>query len=105
MADQAQRVILEAEDQVTPIVGKANTSLGTFETKAEASRSKVIRITGSPGARLRLEHPHPRWNRGGRLQTWRGRTCRGWSWWRWSKIPSQGLRATALSEYQKHIVS
>jgi hypothetical protein len=45
MADQAERVILEAEDQVTPIVGKANTSLGSFESKAESSHGKVIRIT------------------------------------------------------------
>jgi hypothetical protein len=45
MADQAERVILEAEDQVTPIVGKANTSLGSFEEKAESSHGKVIRIT------------------------------------------------------------
>lgn len=45
MADQAERVILEAEDQVTPIVGRANASLGSFEGKAESSHGKVIRIT------------------------------------------------------------
>ena len=45
MADQAERVILEAEDQVTPIVGKANSALGSFENKAESSHGKVIRIT------------------------------------------------------------
>jgi hypothetical protein len=45
MSDQAEKIILEAEDQVTPIVGKANTSLGAFETKAESSHGKVIRIT------------------------------------------------------------
>jgi hypothetical protein len=31
MADQAERVILEAEDQVTPIVGQANAGLDSFE--------------------------------------------------------------------------
>jgi hypothetical protein len=45
MADQAERVILEAEDQVTPIVGKANAALGSFENKAESSHGKVIRIS------------------------------------------------------------
>jgi hypothetical protein len=45
MADQAERVILEAEDQVTPIVGKANDGLESFEKKAESSHGKVIRIT------------------------------------------------------------
>ena len=45
MADQAERVILEAEDEVTPVVNKANTGLDSFEKKAESSHGKVIRIT------------------------------------------------------------
>jgi len=45
MADQAERVILEAEDQVTPIVNKANAGLDSFEKKAESSHAKVIRIS------------------------------------------------------------
>ena len=45
MADQAERVILEAEDQVTPVVGQANAGLDSFEKKAESSHGKVIRIT------------------------------------------------------------
>jgi len=45
MADQAERVILEAEDQVSPIVDKANAGLDSFEKKAESSHSKVIRIS------------------------------------------------------------
>src|ERR1039457_1964715 len=45
MADQAERVILEAEDQVTPITDKANAALDGFEKKAESSHSKVIRIS------------------------------------------------------------
>src|SRR5664279_297873 len=45
MADQAERVILEAEDQVTPVVGKANAGLDSFEKKAESSHGKVIRIS------------------------------------------------------------
>ena len=45
MADQAEKVILEAEDQVTPEVGKANAALGSFENKAESSHGKVIRIS------------------------------------------------------------
>jgi hypothetical protein len=45
MADQAERVILEAEDQVTPIVDKANAGLDSFEKKAESSHGKVIRIS------------------------------------------------------------
>jgi hypothetical protein len=44
MADQAERVILEAEDLVTPVVDKANAGLDRFEQKAESSHSKVIRI-------------------------------------------------------------
>lgn len=44
MADQAERVILEAEDQVTPIVGKANASLDSFEGKATSAHTNVIRI-------------------------------------------------------------
>lgn len=46
MADQAERVILEAED--TPVlesVGRANTALDSFEKKSEASHVKVIRIS------------------------------------------------------------
>jgi hypothetical protein len=42
MADQAERVILEAEDQVSPLVDKANAGLDSFEKKAESSHSKVI---------------------------------------------------------------
>jgi hypothetical protein len=45
MADQAERVILEAEDQVTPITDKANAALDGFEKKAETSHGKVIRIS------------------------------------------------------------
>ena len=45
MADQAERVILEAEDQVTPVVGQANAGLDNFEKKAESAHGKVIRIT------------------------------------------------------------
>jgi len=45
MADQAERVILEAEDLVTPMVDKANAGLDSFEKKAESSHSKVIRIS------------------------------------------------------------
>src|SRR5664280_1261734 len=45
MADQAERIILEAEDQVTPVVGQANAGLDSFEKKAESSHGKVIRIS------------------------------------------------------------
>jgi len=45
MGDQAERVILEAEDQVTPVVDKANAGLDSFEKKAESSHGKVIRIS------------------------------------------------------------
>src|SRR5271163_4084010 len=45
MADQAERVILEAEDQVTPVVDKANAGLDRFEKQAESSHGKVIRIS------------------------------------------------------------
>src|SRR5271165_6183371 len=45
MADQAERIILEAEDQDTPVTDKANASLDGFEKKAESSHGKVIRIT------------------------------------------------------------
>jgi len=45
MGDQAERVILEAEDEVTPVVNKANAGLDSFEKKAESSHGKVIRIT------------------------------------------------------------
>jgi hypothetical protein len=46
MSDQAERVILEAEE--TPVlesVGRANTALDSFEKKAESSHGKVIRIS------------------------------------------------------------
>src|SRR5664280_1634254 len=46
MADQAERIVLEAEDQVTPVVGQANAGLDSFEKKAESAHGKVIRITG-----------------------------------------------------------
>jgi hypothetical protein len=45
MGDQAERVVLEAEDQVTPVVGQANAGLDSFEKKAESAHGKVIRIT------------------------------------------------------------
>ena len=45
MADQVERVILEAEDQVSQQVGAANASLDKFEKRAESSHQKVIRIT------------------------------------------------------------
>ena len=45
MGDQAERVILEAEDQVSPAVEKANAGLDSFEKKAESSHGKVIRIS------------------------------------------------------------
>ena len=45
MADQAERVILEAEGQVSPVVDKANAGLDSFEKKAESSHGKVIRIS------------------------------------------------------------
>src|ERR1700722_7631628 len=45
MADQAERVILEAEDQVTPVVDSANAGLDRFEKQAESSHGKVIRIS------------------------------------------------------------
>jgi len=45
MADQAERVILEAEDLVTPVVDKANAGLDSLEKKAESSHGKVIRIS------------------------------------------------------------
>jgi len=45
MADQAERVILEAEDQVSTVVDKANAGLDSFEKKAESSHAKVIRIS------------------------------------------------------------
>jgi hypothetical protein len=46
MADQAERVILEAEE--TPVlesVARANTALDSFEKKSESSHGKVIRIS------------------------------------------------------------
>jgi len=45
MADQAERVVLEAEDQVNSVVDKANAGLERFENKAESAHGKVIRIT------------------------------------------------------------
>ena len=45
MGDQAERVVLEAEDQVNPVVDKANAGLDSFEKKAESAHGKVIRIT------------------------------------------------------------
>jgi ABC-type transporter Mla subunit MlaD len=45
MGDQAERVVLEAEDQVNPVVDKANAGLDGFEKKAESAHGKVIRIT------------------------------------------------------------
>ena len=45
MADEALKVILEAEDEVTPIVGKANSALDNYEKKFTESHGKVIRIT------------------------------------------------------------
>jgi hypothetical protein len=45
MADQSEKVVLEAEDEVTPVVGKANASLDSFEKKAESSHGTVIRIS------------------------------------------------------------
>src|SRR6202050_1910702 len=45
MADQAERVILEAEDQVSPVLDKANAGLDRFEKQAESSHGKVIRIS------------------------------------------------------------
>ena len=44
MADQAERVVLEADDQVTPITSKANASLENFERKATNSGEKIVRI-------------------------------------------------------------
>jgi ABC-type transporter Mla subunit MlaD len=45
MADQAERVVLEAEDEVSPVVDKANAGLERFEQKAESAHGKVVRIT------------------------------------------------------------
>ncbi len=45
MGDQAERVVLEAEDHVSPVVDKANSGLDSFEKKAESAHGKVIRIT------------------------------------------------------------
>ena len=45
MGDQAKRVILEAEDQVSPVVDKANASLDGFEKKATTAHDRVVRIT------------------------------------------------------------
>ena len=45
MADQAERIILEAEDQVSPSVAAANAGLDSFEKKAISSHGRVIQIT------------------------------------------------------------
>ena len=45
MGDQAERIVLEAEDIVTPVVDKANAGLERFEKQAESSHAKVVRIT------------------------------------------------------------
>jgi hypothetical protein len=45
MGDQAERVVLEAEDQVSPVVNQANSSLDSFEKKATTAHDKVVRIT------------------------------------------------------------
>src|ERR1039457_4897195 len=46
MADQAERVILEAEEMpVLESVGRANSALDSFEKKSESSHGKVIRIS------------------------------------------------------------
>jgi hypothetical protein len=45
MGDQAEKIVLEAEDQVTPVVEKSNAGLDSFEKKAESVHGKVIRIT------------------------------------------------------------
>jgi len=44
MGDQAERVVLEADDQVTPITSKANAALENFERKATSSGEKIVRI-------------------------------------------------------------
>jgi hypothetical protein len=45
-ADQAERVILEAEDQVTPVVDRANAGLDSVEgRKSESVHDRLIRIT------------------------------------------------------------
>ena len=57
MADQAERIILEAEE--TPVlesVGRANTALDSFEKKSESSHGKVIRISDQ----TRTSVPAPR---------------------------------------------
>ena len=41
MGDQAERVVLEAEDQVSPVVDKANAGLDSFEKKAESSKCRI----------------------------------------------------------------
>src|ERR1700740_2043058 len=45
MGDQAEKVVLEAEDQVSHVVDKGNAGLNSFEKKAESSHGKVVRIT------------------------------------------------------------
>ena len=43
MGDQAEKVVLEAEDQVSPVVDKANAGLDSFEKKAVSAHTNVIR--------------------------------------------------------------
>jgi len=44
MGDQAEHVVLEAEDNVTPITAKSNAALENFERKATSSGEKLVRI-------------------------------------------------------------
>ena len=48
MADQAERVILEAEDQLSTVVDKANAGLDSFEKKAESWSQDQSTRTSSP---------------------------------------------------------
>lgn len=45
MADTAERVILQAEDEVSPAVNSANAGLDSFEKKAVSAHTNVVRIT------------------------------------------------------------
>jgi len=54
MADQAEGVILEAEDQVNPVVDRANAGLDSFEKKAESAHSKVKILECSEGPRFSM---------------------------------------------------
>ena len=61
MGDQAERVVLEAEDQVSPVVDQANAGLDSFEKKAESAHGKVIRITDQTRSSVqRLIHDAPK---------------------------------------------